>query len=319
MRRKENRILILSILLSLLIHGLLLILINYRALLGETTPQAQEEQPLEFVFEEPQPPAAEPQPQPQPQEQIPDKFYELVENPNANQQTPDQSSRLSTASSRSSAPVIQPGEISAVPGTETEKPAVSKPQPQEQQLAEEQQAEKQAAEREINEVVENAIMAFRSSHVFDKSALSKNKPRPQKTETKEQDQSDTPKGETSFAPKGFNADLVGDFALSTYEWEWAPYWLAFKRKLNRVWYAPPAYSQLGLIHGYTIVRFKVRRDGSMYDFQVLQHVGHRSLKESSISAIKSSFPFLPLPDSFPDEYLEVTIKMVYPDLRAYRR
>ncbi len=316
MRRKENRILILSILISLLIHGLLLILINYRALLGETAPQAEEEQPLEFVFEEPQPPPAEQQ---QPQEKIPDKFYELVENPNANQQNPDQSSRLSTAASRSSAPIIQPGEISAVPGKETDATASSQAQPQEQQLAEEQQAEKQAAEEEIKEVVENAIMAFRSSHVFDKSALSKNQPKPRKTEQKEEDTSDTPKGESSFAPKGFNADLVGDFALSTYEWNWAPYWLAFKRKLNRVWYAPPAYSQLGLIHGYTIVRFKVRRDGSMYDFRVLQHVGHHSLKESSISAIKSSFPFLPLPDSFPDEYLEVTIKMIYPDLRAYRR
>jgi TonB family protein len=87
--------------------------------------------------------------------------------------------------------------------------------------------------------------------------------------------------------------------------------------LNRVWYAPPAYYELGLIYGHTILRFKISRAGDISDLEVLRQVGHASLEQSSVSAIQAVFPFLPLPNNFPDEYLEVTVKMIYPNLREY--
>jgi hypothetical protein len=111
--------------------------------------------------------------------------------------------------------------------------------------------------------------------------------------------------------------ISGDFTLSTYKWEWVPYMMGFKNKLQRVWYAPVAYSQLHLISGYTIVRFKIARDGQLIDLQVLRQVGHSSLEKSSINAIKNVFPFQPLPGDFPDEYLELTVKMIYPKLREF--
>jgi TonB family protein len=84
-----------------------------------------------------------------------------------------------------------------------------------------------------------------------------------------------------------------------------------------MWFAPPAYF-MGLIHGHTILKFTVHRDGTMTNLQILRHVGHESLEQSSFGAIEAVFPFLPLPDNFPDETLEVTVKLIYPDLREYQ-
>ncbi len=294
MNKKEKKVLFLTVLISILLHGVLLILLNYDNLFGVSAiAEQKKERPLEFVFEQP---AAQ-----KPEKKEPDKFYELVENPNANKQKPQQSGMLSTESSVSSSPVIKPGDLHAVPGTEAEK----KQAPIENQ--------KLAEKRETAKSLKSDLFAFRGVPSFDRSALS-GAPR---SEPKKPEISQEQAGESAQHPEGFNADMVGDFALSTYDWNWAPYWLAFKRKLMRVWYAPPAYSQLGLIHGYTIVRFKITRDGKMYDFKVLQQVGHQSLEESSVSAMRAMFPFLALPSDFPDEYLEVTIKLIYPDLRKY--
>jgi hypothetical protein len=112
-------------------------------------------------------------------------------------------------------------------------------------------------------------------------------------------------------------DPKGDFALSTYDWNWKPYWLAFKEKLDSVWYAPPAYF-MGVIHGHTILRFKVYPNGDIADLEVLSHVGHEVLEECSYGAIQVVFPFEALPDDFTEEYLEVTLKLIYPNLKEYQ-
>lgn len=118
--------------------------------------------------------------------------------------------------------------------------------------------------------------------------------------------------------KKFSVEELGALSLSTYKWEWAPYINAMKRKLQHVWFAPPAYNQLGLIHGYTIIRFTVNRAGNITGWEVLKHVGHESLELSSTEAIKALFPFLPLPEDFPEETLTVTAKLMYPNLRSRR-
>lgn len=293
MNFKERKILYSALFISIMVHILFLLFLQYDTLFGSSKVNRQEEtEPLELIFEQPQPPA---------EEKLPEKFYELVENPNATRESPSKSNMLSTESSLSRAPMITDRQLHAVPGEPIEKaqPKDAAPEKQENQL--------------FPEAIKSALLAYKSTHSFNRSVLTGEET------VQEKEQASRERGENSQKPEGFRAEEVGDFALSTYSWNWAPYWLAFKRKLMRIWYAPPAYYQLGLISGYTIVRFKVTRAGEMDDFQVLRHVGHSSLEQSSVSAIQSMFPFLPLPDSFPDEYLEVTIRMVYPDLRAYRQ
>ena len=116
----------------------------------------------------------------------------------------------------------------------------------------------------------------------------------------------------------FSVEDIGAISLSTYKWEWAPYINAMKNKLYRVWYAPTAYYKLGLIHGRTIIRYTIDRSGNITNMEVLHHDGHGSLEVSSVSAIKALFPFLPLPDDFPEETLTIIVKLIYPNLRSRR-
>jgi outer membrane biosynthesis protein TonB len=301
MENRERKVLIISIVVSVLLHLIGLFLLQKDFLLGSTAvKQPEQPKPLELVFEQPKPPP------PPEQDQRPQKFYELVENPNATKDKPTETDRLSTESSVNRAPEISDNQARLVPGTEVENEKMQTPSSQE-------------ADPQLLEAVRSAMLAYKSSHTFSKDLLTGKKGETNKAEEEpQQSKQNKKRGETTVQLESFKADLIGDFALSTYAWEWAPYWLAFKRKLIRLWTAPPAYYPLGLIHGYTIVRFKVSREGNMYDFQVLRHVGHHSLEESSVNAIESVFPFQPLPDDFPDPYLEVTIRMVYPDLRQYQ-
>ena len=109
----------------------------------------------------------------------------------------------------------------------------------------------------------------------------------------------------------FNVDEIGGLSFNTYEWNYAPYMLAMKRKVERNIFPPPAFTHMGLIDGETIIRFKVYPNGEMKDLEVLQYRGHKSLMETSVQAIKNSNPFNPLPADFPENYLEVTGHFTY--------
>ena len=277
MNWKERKTIYIALIVSVLLHLIGLILINNDDLFAfakTETPEPPE--PLELVFEQP----------PQPEQQLQEKFYEIVENPNAMGEVPTESNKLSTQSSLSQSPVIMPGQIREVPGSQTEQKNQNRSPEQTQEMQE-----------KLQQALERSIMAYKENRTFSRSALTGKVADQQEKEVSEQQIN---RGETSHRPEGFDADLVGDFALSTYEWEWAPYWLAFKRKLNRVWYAPPAYYELGLIHGHTILRFKISRNGQISDLEVLRQVGHSSLEQSSVNVIEAVFPFSPLPNNFPD-------------------
>jgi len=118
--------------------------------------------------------------------------------------------------------------------------------------------------------------------------------------------------------KRFSVEEMGALTLSTYKWAWAPYINAMKSKLERVWFPPTAYYQLGLIHGYTVIKYTINRKGEILGMTVLDHQGHESLRKSSTNAIEALFPFFPLPDNFPEQTLTITAKLVYPDLRSRR-
>lgn len=112
-----------------------------------------------------------------------------------------------------------------------------------------------------------------------------------------------------------NALPLGDITLSTTEWDYAPWLQAFRRDVFERWHAPSAY-YLGLIHGWTLVELRIDRSGALREMRVLDgDVGHRSLQEAAEYAVREAAPYLPLPDHFPDEFLTLQIKFVYPRLR----
>ncbi len=107
------------------------------------------------------------------------------------------------------------------------------------------------------------------------------------------------------------APQLGSFALDTYEWNFAPYMLWLKKRVQGNIYPPPAFTHMGLISGQTHLRFKIYRDGTLRDLELIDYRGHKSLMETSMRAIELSVPLQKLPPDFPKEYLEVTAQFDY--------
>ncbi len=103
----------------------------------------------------------------------------------------------------------------------------------------------------------------------------------------------------------------GGLSFNTYNWDFAPYMLALKARVQRNILPPPAFTHLGMINGETLLRFKIFPNGEMRDLEILGYNGHRSLMVTSQNAITRSVPFPELPSHFPEPYLEVTGKFIY--------
>jgi hypothetical protein len=106
----------------------------------------------------------------------------------------------------------------------------------------------------------------------------------------------------------------GDFSLSTYAWDYAPYMFMLRERVRRRWFAPEAFN-LGLVSGRVIVTFKIMPNGNLRDLEVMSYrdndVPYQSLVNASVNAIESSNPFPPLPADFLDPYLEITGTFYY--------
>lgn len=104
---------------------------------------------------------------------------------------------------------------------------------------------------------------------------------------------------------------MGGLSFNTYNWDFAPYMLDLKRRIQRNIHPPAAFMELGLISGETLLRFKIYPNGMLKDLEILNYKGHKSLMITSSNAVEVSAPFLPLPRNFPEDYLEVTGKFIY--------
>ncbi len=278
-RDRERRNLLIALLLSLLFHILLLFIVNVLDwLVIDMSPgEEQVSEPVTFIFPE-------------------NKPKQIVENMNENEMVPENSDLLSERNSRAANPDIldaiglRPNSRGNIPIPNLSRP-FSPP----------------------------SMMQRPSSKVFNRRALAGEAGSIAEFENSAQDErlsSPASNGTNQLLEqKQFSADQLGDLSLSTYAWEWAPYINAFKQKLLRVWYAPVAYYRLGLIHGYTIIKFTISRDGRLTDLKILDQKGHESLHLSSESAIRAVFPFKALPTGFPDRDLTITARMIYPNLR----
>lgn len=114
----------------------------------------------------------------------------------------------------------------------------------------------------------------------------------------------------SSRQKEVSAKDMGGISFNTYAWEFAPYMLYLKRRVQRNIYPPPAFTHLGF-GGANVLRFRIYPDGRLEGPELLDHDGVKALIETSRKAIEVSAPFKPLPETFPERYLEVTAKFQY--------
>lgn len=106
-----------------------------------------------------------------------------------------------------------------------------------------------------------------------------------------------------------SARELGSFQLSTYDWDFAPYMKYLKRLVESNISPPPAFTHYGLIEGRTWVTFRIMRDGRLEALEVVRHEGtegSKILAETSLRAVRNSARFKPLPEHFPDEYLQIS-------------
>ncbi len=117
-----------------------------------------------------------------------------------------------------------------------------------------------------------------------------------------------PKSSTHFSET--RAEETGMFQLNTYAWDFAPYLIQLKNKIERNLYPPPAFNRLG-IQGSHLIRFTILPDGGLTDLQLIKKEGSNSLVETSTKALIVSAPFMPLPENFPEEKLIITAQFNY--------
>ena len=111
------------------------------------------------------------------------------------------------------------------------------------------------------------------------------------------------------------APELGSFSLNTYEWDFAPYLLWLKKRVQGNIYPPPAFTHMGLISGQTLLRFRIYPDGTLHNLELMRYNGHKTLMETSVRAVELSVPFRKLPENFPEPYLEITAQFDYILLR----
>jgi outer membrane biosynthesis protein TonB len=99
-----------------------------------------------------------------------------------------------------------------------------------------------------------------------------------------------------------NVQGSGDFGPSiqfdTKGVDFGPWLRRFIAQIRRNWFVP--YAAMSL-RGHVVLSFKVHRDGSITDLQIMQPSSIDAFTKSSFNAIKLSNPTVRLPLEFPDE------------------
>jgi TonB family protein len=95
-----------------------------------------------------------------------------------------------------------------------------------------------------------------------------------------------------------NGDFGPSIQFDTKGVDFGPWLRRFIAQIRRNWFVP--YAAMSL-RGHVVLAFKVHRDGSITDLQVMQPSAIDAFTKSAFNAIKLTNPTVPLPLEFPDE------------------
>ncbi len=171
-------------------------------------------------------------------------------------------------------------------------------EPQQKQEENQKKTEEQAKPDPGNLLLENSGAAFYREYVL-------KRPNPLNPGVTEQLPGVTHDNQKS------RVEDMGGLSFNTYDWNFAPYLLMLKKRIQRNIFPPAAFTQLGLISGETLVRFRIYPSGKMTKLEVLSYQGDKRLMQTSYNAVDISAPFPKLPPDFPEQFLEITGKFMY--------
>ena len=95
-----------------------------------------------------------------------------------------------------------------------------------------------------------------------------------------------------------NGDFGPSIQFDSKGVDFGPWLRRFIAQIRRNWFVP--YAAMSL-RGHVVLSFKVHRDGSITDLQILQPSSIDAFTKSAFNAIKLTNPTVPLPLEFPDE------------------
>jgi TonB family protein len=104
-------------------------------------------------------------------------------------------------------------------------------------------------------------------------------------------------GETLQNVQG-SGELGPSIQFDTKGVDFGPWLRRFIAQIRRNWFVP--YAAMSL-RGHVVLSFKVHRDGSITDLQIMKPSTIDAFTKSSFNAVKLSNPTVPLPLEFPDE------------------
>ena len=164
-----------------------------------------------------------------------------------------------------------------------------------------------------DELMQKTLLAPREK--FDTSRLLE-RPEDNRKETQEKQEQNESEKIQAVLPDNQDTSArndLGGFSLSTYAWEFAPYMLELKRKIGKNIHPPKAFTDFGIISGSYVIQFVITRKGELQSVNVVDvnetkqfSENSSPLLQTSINAIQFSKPFEPLPDDFPDDLLIIT-------------
>jgi len=111
-------------------------------------------------------------------------------------------------------------------------------------------------------------------------------------------------------PRGSSA-IPGDLSFNTVDFEFAPYLLLLKERIEEKWYPPVAFRGGLPYRGETVARFMIERDGRLSSIERIRGADHPSLDTAALNAVRFAAPFPPLPDGFPEERWVITCTFYY--------
>jgi len=279
----RERPLIRAILISLLLHLMLLSVFVHRG----------------YFLSRPLPPMD----RVRPERQI---AFEIVETPEAGAEPPEQADLLSDK--QSVARDLHPGSEEDQPFSEGFSGAKYIQQPQEDDLfladpAVRDPGEEESSPQEANRadalLSRSAVSARtpgRSAFSRDRLVTFQNPSQPIRRPVYDQREGGVPD--------------FGGMRLNTYAWDYAPYLLELKRRIEKNIFPPPVFTRMGF-GGHNVFRFRIMPDGSLAGSEMVDALGEPALIATSENAIKFSVPFKPLPRDFPESYLEITARFEY--------
>jgi periplasmic protein TonB len=101
-------------------------------------------------------------------------------------------------------------------------------------------------------------------------------------------------------------------SLNTDDLKYASYMHQLKRRVETILQYPESLrGRNPPVEGRVYVQFTIGKSGVLEDIALVASSGHPELDRESLRAIRESFPFLPLPDSWKQERLMIPARVVF--------